>query len=276
MPTIEQKETKPANPAEGAKEESKPVKKNAQQTAAAAAKGKRQEKLTAGIPGAQAANAKLAEVTRSVPSDALPPLPVNSDLQVIGKPATRIDGRAKVTGQAKYTADVQLPGMLYAALLTAPVPHARIKSLDTKAAESAPGVKGVHVVEHVLDIAQLKDKSKEASNKYPTIRFAGQPLAAVAATSYAAAVEGARKIKVDYEPLPFVIDADEARKPDAPAVYPGVATQGESAGGGGGGEDVPQKGNVRGPEIGTEGKGKGDAKSALSSAHAKSEAGYRR
>jgi xanthine dehydrogenase YagR molybdenum-binding subunit len=276
MPTIEQKETKPANPAEGAKEESKPVKKNAQQTAqSSVAKGKRQEKLTAGIPGAEAANAKLAEVTRSVPSDAPPPLPVNSDLQVIGKPTNRIDGRAKVTGQAKYTADVQLPGILHAALLTAPVPHARIKSLDTKAAESAPGVKGVHVVEHVLDIAQLKDKSKEASNKYPTIRFAGQPVAAVAATSYAAAVEAARKIKVDYEPLPFVIDADEARKPDAPTVYPGVATQGESAGGGGGGEDVPQKGNVRGPEIGPEGKGKGDAKSALASAHAKSEAEYR-
>ena len=135
MSAIEQ-ESKPVNPAQGAKQESKPVRRNAQQTATApAATGKREEKLIAGIPGAEAANAKLSEITRSVPSDTPPPLPVNSDLQVIGKPATRIDGRMKVTGQAKYTADIQLPGMLYAALVPATVPHAHIKSLDTSAAE---------------------------------------------------------------------------------------------------------------------------------------------
>jgi len=274
MSAIEQ-ETKPANPAEGAKQESKPVRRNAQRTAAAAAtNGKREEKLVAGIPGAEAANAKLSEITRSVPADTPPPLPANSDLQVIGKPATRIDGRMKVTGQAKYTADIQLPGMLYAALVPATVPHAHIKSLDTSAAEKYPGVKAVHIVERVMDVAELRDKSKDPG-KYPTIRFVGQPIVAVAATSYPAAVEAARQVKVEYEELPFVVTLDDARKSDAPAVYPGAASQGETAGGGGGGEEVPQKGNVRGPAIGPNDKGKGDAKSALSGAKTKSEAEYR-
>ena len=274
MSIIEQ-QAKPANPAEGAKQESKPVRHNAEQTAKAPpAQGKREEKLIAGIPGAEAANAKLSEVTRSVPADTPPPLPANSDLQVIGKPATRIDGRAKVTGQAKYTADVQLPGMLYAAIVPATVPHAHIKSLDTTAAEKYPGVKAVDVVQRVMDVAVLRDKSKD-SGKYPTVRFVGQPIAAVAATTYAAAVEAARLVKVEYQELPFVVSLDEARKSDAPAVYPGAASQGETAGGGGGGEEVPQKGNVRGPAIGPNEKGKGDVKSALGSAHTKSESEYR-
>src|SRR6185312_8269608 len=214
-------ETKPANPAEGARQESKTVKQNAQHTAAhrSTAQGKRQEKLIAGIPGAQAANARLSEVTRSVPADAPPPLPANSELRVIGKPATRIDGRMKVTGQAKYTADVQLPGMHYAAMITATVPHARVTKVDTSAAASLPGVKAIHVVQHVLDVAEVKDKSKEAGLKFPTVRFVGQPIAAVAATSYPAAVEAARRVKVEYEPLPFVLSVDEARRPDAPLVY---------------------------------------------------------
>src|SRR6185312_430884 len=124
-------------------------------------------------------------------------------------------------------------------------------------------------------VAEVKDKSKEAGLKFPTVRFVGQPIAAVAATSYPAAVEAARRVKVEYEPLPFVLSVDEARRPDAPLVYPGAATQGESAGGGGGGEDVPQKGNVRGPALGPNDKGKGDPKSVLASASSKSEAEYR-
>src|SRR6185312_7021306 len=269
-------ETKPANPAEGARQESKTVKQNAQHTAAhrSTAQGKRQEKLIAGIPGAEAANAKLAEVTRSVPANAPPPLPANSELRVIGKPATRIDGRMKVTGQAKYTSDIQLPGMLYAALVPSKQAHANVKSVDTSAAASYPGVKAVHVVQHVYDVAELTDKSKE-TGKYPTVRFVGQPVAAVAATSYPAAVEAARRVKVEYELMPFVVDLDEARKPDAPPVYPGVAAQGETAGGGGGGEDVQQHGNVRGPSLGPNDKGKGDPKSALESAHSKAKATYR-
>jgi CO/xanthine dehydrogenase Mo-binding subunit len=270
-------ETKPANPAQGSKQETQTVKRNAQHTAAHAAnaQGKRQEKLIAGIPGARAANARLSEVTRSVPADAPPPLPANSELRVIGKPATRIDGRMKVTGQAKYTADVQLPGMLYAAMVTSAVPHARVIKVDTSAAASLTGVKAVHVVQHVLDVAQVKDKSKEADLKFPTVRFVGQPIAAVAATSYPAAMEAARRVNVQYELLPFVLSVDEARKPDAPLVYPGAATQGESAGGGGGDEDVPQKGNVRGPSLGPNDKGKGDPKTALANATSKSQAEYR-
>lgn len=277
MFNAEQQETKPANPAQGAKQESKPVEKNARHTAAPATNGtaKKQEKLIAGIPGAQAANAQLTEVTRLVPVDAPPPLPANNDLQVIGKPAARIDGKFKVTGQAKYTADIHLPGMLYAALITSSEPHARVKSLDVSAAQKSSGVKAVHVVEHVLDIAQLQDKSKEARGRYPVIRYAGQPIAAVAAVSYAAAADAARRVKVEYETMPFVVDVETAFQPDSPPVYPGAAVQEGSAGGGGGAEDVPQHGNVRGPSLGPDDKGKGDAKSALAGAYTKSSSHYR-
>ena len=77
---------------------------------------------------------EIVQAERKVPDDQPPPLAVNEKLTVIGKPTPRIDGRAKVTGAAKYTADVHPPGMLFARMLTSPYPHAKIKRLDTSAA----------------------------------------------------------------------------------------------------------------------------------------------
>src|SRR5258706_14208075 len=74
-------------------------------------------------------------------SDEAPALPANAELSVVGKPTPRLDGRLKVTGAAKYTSDVRLPGMLYGRVLRSPHPHAKIKSIDTSAAERAPGVR---------------------------------------------------------------------------------------------------------------------------------------
>src|SRR5205814_787917 len=91
------------------------------------------------------AGAELEGGEREVPDGEPPPLPVNAQLKWIGKPTTRLDGRAKVTGAAKYTADVNLPGMLFARMLVSPYPHAKIKSIDVSAAEKAPSVKAVHV-----------------------------------------------------------------------------------------------------------------------------------
>jgi xanthine dehydrogenase YagR molybdenum-binding subunit len=140
--------------------------------------------------------------------------------------------------------------MLHAALVSSDRPHARVVSIDTSAAEKHPGVRAIHVIEKVLGAAVLRDPAKEMPSKYPIVRYAGQPIAAVAATTPAAAAEAARLVKVDYETLPFVVDVESARAPGAPLVYPGAADQAGTAGGGGGPAGVPQNGNVRGPMIG--------------------------
>jgi xanthine dehydrogenase YagR molybdenum-binding subunit len=189
----------------------------------------------------------LGTVKREIPADEPPVWPVNAELQVVGKPVERLDGRAKVTGAARYSADVQLPGMLYAARFTSPVPHGRIESIDTSAAERVPGVRAVHVLEQVRGSASLIDPDEGRQPKYPLLRYAGQPIGAVAATSQAVADEAAKLVKIEVEPLPFVAELDAAMKDDAPTVFRGPAVMGGSAGGGGGARGVPQRGNVRGP-----------------------------
>ena len=179
------------------------------------------------------------------PADEPPPWPDNDKLKVVGKPTARIDGRQKVTGSARYTADVRLPGMLFARRVVSPHPHARVKSIDTSAAERLAGVKAVHVVER-NEGAKLRNPPKMAE-KYPLVRYAGQAVAGVAATSQAIADEAARLVKVEYEPLPFVVALDDARRDGAPLVYPGAVDMGGSAGGGGAQKGLAQKGNVRGP-----------------------------
>jgi xanthine dehydrogenase YagR molybdenum-binding subunit len=237
----------------------------------APAKQTRAVRLPAGIVGA-----KMSEVEREIPLDEPPPLPLNSELSVVGRRTPRVDGRLKVTGAATYTADVRLPGMLFARLVCSPHPHARIRSIDTTAAAAAPGVRAVHVLDRVLGNAELRDKSKELPAKYPIVRFAGQPIAAIAATTQAAADEAARLFKVDYEVLPFVVDKDDARKGDAPLVFPGPADQAGTAGGGGGPSGVPQKGNVRGPvRGGPRGEPRGDVSKGLAAAEVTVEAEFR-
>jgi xanthine dehydrogenase YagR molybdenum-binding subunit len=209
-----------------------------------------------GVPGYT-----LHDEQRTVPATEPPVLPVNKDLDFIGKSPERWDGRAKVTGRARYTADVQLPGMLYARFVNASIPHARLLSIDTSAAESHPGVKGVHVIESLLGAAVLRDPALEQT-KYPIVRFAGQPVAAVAATTPQAAEEAAAKVKVKYEALPFVVDADLAREPNAPLVFPGAADEAGTAGGGGSEGGIPQTGNIHGPAV----RKKGDAEQGFKDA----------
>ena len=113
---------------------------------------------------------------------------------------TRVDGPLKVTGAAKYTYDQRLPGMLYARILRSPHAHAQVKSLNTEAAAKIPGVKAIIA-------APLTE-----------VRFAGAPVAAVAATTPEAASDALRAIKVQYEVLPHVVHAADAIKPGAPKV----------------------------------------------------------
>ncbi|HEV2215575.1 MAG TPA: molybdopterin cofactor-binding domain-containing protein, partial [Terracidiphilus sp.] len=199
--------------------------------------------MPVGIPGYT-----LHEEQRTVPASEPPVLPVNKDLSYIGQPTERWDGLVKATGRARYTADVQLPGMLYASFVNAKVPHAKVLSVDTSEAEKHPGVKGVHILEHVSGNAELRNPALDQS-KYPVVRYAGQPIAAVAATTPYAAEEAAAKVKVRYEELPFVVDQDLAREPNAPQVFPGAADEEGSAGGGGGPHGVMQTGNIHGPSV---------------------------
>jgi xanthine dehydrogenase YagR molybdenum-binding subunit len=205
----------------------------------------RKVKFKTGIPGAE-----MAEVEYEVPLDEPPPLDVNANLAVVGKPTPRVDGRAKVTGAARYTADVRLPGMLFSRMVTSPHPHARVRAIDASAAERAPGVKAVYVLDRIIGSAELRDKSKELASNFPIVRYAGQPVAAVAATTQAEADDAVRLVKVDYEELPFVVDEVDARAANSPLVFPAAADQAGSAGGGGGPAGVPQTGNVRGPSKG--------------------------
>ncbi len=210
---------------------------------AAAAPAKKNVQMPIGVP-----EYTLTDESREVPATEPPVWPINKDLKFVGQSVERYDGHAKVTGRARYTSDIQLPGMLYAKFVNASVPHARVVSVDTTAAEKYPGVRGAHVIQHVLGNAVLRNSALEQV-KYPVVRYAGQPVAAVAATTPAAAEEAAALVKVRYEAIPFVVDEVKARATDAPKVFPGAADEEASAGGGGGPSDVKQTGNIHGPSI---------------------------
>ncbi|HXS75645.1 MAG TPA: xanthine dehydrogenase family protein molybdopterin-binding subunit [Terracidiphilus sp.] len=237
----------PKSVRKGVEGEAKPTRqaehKDEQTPTAAQSTATRTETFVFGIP-----QDGLTEKQRQVPVDEPPPLPRNSELTFIGKPTPRWDGAQKVSGRGKYTADVHLPGMLYARMVDADIPHGRITSIDTSAAERLPGVKAVHVIEHTFGIAELRDPKQEAPSKYPIVRYAGQPIAGVAATTPQIAADAAALVKVTYDEMPFVVDRQEARAEDAPKVFPGPADAAGTAGGGGGPKGVQQVGNVHGPQ----------------------------
>ena len=231
----------------GVQGEAKPTrdaeKKDAQTPPAKAQEPTRTASFVFGIP-----QLGLEHIDRQVPLDEPPPLAVNADLTYIGKPTERYDGPAKAMGKARYTADVLLPGMLFARMVDASVPHGRITAIDTSAAEKLPGVRAVYVIEHIYGSAELRDPSKEAPSRYPIVRYAGQPIAGVAASSQSIADDAAALVKVTYDTKPFVVERADAREPNAPEVFPGPADAAGSAGGGGGPKGVPQVGNVHGPQ----------------------------
>src|SRR5215813_1238119 len=142
-------------------------------------------------------------VRRAIPDDEPPPWDAKSALRVVGKPVPRVDAREKVTGKAKYTRDVKLPGMLYGVIVRSPYPAAQIRKVDTERAEKMPGVCAVYVL----------DRSQ--------VRFQGHEVAAVAAETLEQAEDAARAITVEYAPSPFVVTLAKAMQSDAPVVMPG-------------------------------------------------------
>jgi CO/xanthine dehydrogenase Mo-binding subunit len=149
-------------------------------------------------------------------------------LKIVGSSPIKHDGIDKVTGRAKFGADMYLPGMLVGKILRSPHPHAIIKSIDISAAEKVPGVKAVICRD---DFPEIKagsadgDMTRNAMAREKAL-YDGHPVAAVAATSESAAKEALKLIKVEYQPLPHVIDPVEAMKPDAPILHDYMRTKG--------------------------------------------------
>ncbi len=143
---------------------------------------------------------------------------------IVGQPIAQIDGVAKVSGKAVYTADVPLPGTLWCKMLRSPHPHALIRSIDTQKARALPGV---YAIITARDITQnqvgrrMWDQPVLAKDR---VRFIGERVAAVAAENKAIAEEAANLIEVDYELLPAVFDELEAMKPGAPLIHPDMAS----------------------------------------------------
>lgn len=145
-----------------------------------------------------------------------PPEPVG---EVLGRSVPKTDAREKVTGRALYTDDLVLPGMLHGALLGSPHPHARILSYDTSRAKALPGVRAVLTAEDLppVDIGPvIKDQPLLARGK---VRYAGEPVAAVAAVDLPTARRALELIDIQYEVLPAVFGVDEALRPDAPVLH---------------------------------------------------------
>jgi len=150
---------------------------------------------------------------------------MNKDaFRVVGKVTPRKDGIARVTGAEIYTTDVALPRMLYARTVASPYAHARIKSIDTRAAEAMGAVvitfkdiPSVRYNERIITVpwALHKDRYILAEK----VRRMGEAVAAVAAETEELAEKAARAVVVDYEPLPVVLDPHAALKPGAPQLY---------------------------------------------------------
>ncbi len=133
----------------------------------------------------------------------------------------RLEAPEKVTGRARYTYDVRLPGMLWAKMVRAPIPAGTILRIDTSKAERLPGVKAVWTTDARM------------------VRFAGQDIAAVAAVSPELAEDAARLVDVQYAEAPFVTTLEEAMAPQAPLVYPEGQLPAPPT--------APRQGNVTGP-----------------------------
>ncbi|MDW8141589.1 MAG: xanthine dehydrogenase family protein molybdopterin-binding subunit, partial [Candidatus Bipolaricaulota bacterium] len=138
-------------------------------------------------------------------------------LKFVGKQIQRIDGPERVTGQALYTFDVQLPGMLYGKILRSPHPHARIKNINTQRAERLPGVRAVLSYKNT---PKLSFRQGQTFLFDETVRYVGDEVACVIADDEEIAEDALELIEVEYERLPFVLDPEEALRPEAPNVQP--------------------------------------------------------
>jgi CO/xanthine dehydrogenase Mo-binding subunit len=149
----------------------------------------------------------------------------------------RQDGKEKVTGSGRYTADLTFTGMAYAKFRYADHSHARIVSIDTSKARALTGVVAVVTQADLPDVrfgGFVQDRYLFAKD---VVRFEGEIVAGVAALTEEIAAEAARLIEVEYEPLPVVTDFEAAMEPDAPLIHPDLASYGKD-------ENIVSNGNT--------------------------------
>jgi len=144
--------------------------------------------------------------------------------KLIGKDYPTGDLYAKVTGKAKYAEDYRADGMLFCKLLLSPMPHARVRNIDARAALAMPGVKAILTSDELPppansindngNVILANPKGYQALTMEPL--FQGQPILAVAAVDELTAADAIEKIKIDFEPLPFVVDPLVSLRPGGP------------------------------------------------------------
>jgi xanthine dehydrogenase molybdenum-binding subunit len=147
-----------------------------------------------------------------------------TNYKLIGKDYPTGDLYAKVTGKAKYAEDFRADGMLFCKLALSPMPHARVRSIDARAALAMPGVKAILTMDELPapadsindngNVILANPRGYRALTNEPL--FQGQPILAVAAIDELTAAEAIEKIKIDLEPLPFVVDPLVSLRPGGP------------------------------------------------------------
>ena len=144
--------------------------------------------------------------------------------QVVGRSTPRVEGELKVTGKALYSADLNLPNILWGRCLRSPIPYGRIRRIDTSKASQVPGVKavitgqdvpGLRIGRCIYDTPVLADG---------VVRFIGEKVAAVAAETRLAAEQALELIEVEYEEIEPLLDPVAALSPDAPVLHPDLLT----------------------------------------------------
>ncbi len=153
----------------------------------------------------------IAEVSEQ----SFPAWPPNEELKYVGKAIPRIDGYDKVSGTARYAFDVSYPNMAFAKILRCPYAHARIKSINLEKARQMEGVLDIITYENTPKIEWYRTSFLFD----PELRYEGDEVACVAAESEAIAEKALELIEVEYDQLPFVLNAAAAMKPDAPNLF---------------------------------------------------------
>ncbi|MGH7875192.1 MAG: xanthine dehydrogenase family protein molybdopterin-binding subunit [Candidatus Binatia bacterium] len=138
---------------------------------------------------------------------------------VVGHRVQRVEGFDKVCGEAKFIADVALPGLLTGKILRSPLPHARIRHIDISKAAKLPGVRAVVTAEDTIKRPWGAFFADQYILSVGKTRYVGEEVAAVAAIDADTAEEAIDLIEVDWEPLPAVFDAEEAMKEGAPLIH---------------------------------------------------------
>src|SRR5437868_1811046 len=143
-----------------------------------------------------------------------------SEFSIIGKSVAFVDSAGKVTGAGKYTDDLTLPGMLVGKLLHSPHPHARIQRIDASRAEALPGVAAVVVGADAPNrYGILPVGHDETALAVDKVRYVGDNVACVVATSESIAEQALEFIDVEYEALPAYFDPEQAMKATADLIH---------------------------------------------------------